>query len=125
MKLFYCKVAIITILSCSILDVSFATTRNITLDFRDVEVLTFIKLIGKVTDKTFVFNDKILKGKQITILSNQKFTPEETYKIFESILDINDLSLIDEGNVTRIVDSKTAKISSVQIYGEGKTIDSG
>ena len=58
------------------------------LNFDDVEVLSVVKLMGKVTGKSFVFNNRDLKGKKITLLSNQKFTAIEAYKIFEGILDI-------------------------------------
>ncbi len=95
------------------------------LNFNDVEVLSVIKIMSKATGRTFVFQDKVLKGKRITLLSNQEFTPNEAYKIFESILNINNLSTIEEGKVTRIVTSKEAKISSVPVYNEKDKVRAG
>jgi len=94
----------------------FAAEPRTQLNFDDVEVLSVIKLMGKVTGKSFVFNNRELKGKKITLLSNQKFTATEAYKIFEAILDINGLTLIEEGKTFRIVQSKHAKNIPVPLY---------
>jgi general secretion pathway protein D len=88
------------------------------LNFSDVEVLSVINLMSKTTGRTFVFNNAILKGKRITLLSNQSFTPEEAYRIFEAVLNINGLSTIEEGRITKIVTDKEAKTSSVPVYDE-------
>jgi general secretion pathway protein D len=95
----------------------FADENNkIKMNFNDVEVLSFIRIIGKETGRTFVFNADILKGKRITLISDQEFTSREAYKIFESVLNVNDLTTIDEGKVTRIIASKEAKITPAPIY---------
>lgn len=93
--------------------------------FDDAEVTTVIKLMSRVTGKSFVFNKKVLTGKKITLLSKQKFTPDEAYKIFEAVLEINGLSTIREGKVVRIVQSKSAKITPSPIYEKGMRLDSG
>ena len=94
------------------------------MNFNDVEVLHFIKIIGKETGKTFVFNNNILKGKRITLLSNQNFSSSDAYTIFNAVLNINGLSVIEEGRISRIVSSKSAKITPTQLYSE-KIINSG
>lgn len=86
------------------------------LNFNDVEVLSVIKLMSKATGRTFVFNNNILKGKRITLLSNQQFTQDEAYRIFEAILTINGLSTIEEGKVVKIVSTKSAKVASTPVY---------
>lgn len=95
------------------------------LNFDDVEVASIIKLMSAVTGRSFVFNKKILLGKKITLLSKQNFTPDEAYKIFEAVLQINGLSTIKEGEVIRIVQSKAAKISPSVVYEKGMKLDSG
>jgi len=103
----------------------FAAEPRTQLNFDDVEVLSVIKLMGKVTGKSFVFNNRELKGKKITLLSNQKFTAKEAYKIFEAILDVNGLTLIEEGKTFRIVQSKNAKNIPVPLYDpESKSVSS-
>ncbi|MCG8338954.1 MAG: type II secretion system secretin GspD [Proteobacteria bacterium] len=95
------------------------------LNFNDVEVLSVIKLMSQATGRTFVFNNNILKGKKITLLSNQQFTPKEAYRIFEAVLAINGLSTIEEGKVTRIVTRKEAKTSTAPIYKEESKVNQG
>ena len=105
--------------------ISTAADGKTTLNFNDVEVLSIIKLMGKVTGKTFIFNNTILKGKRVTLLSNQKFTSREAYRIFEAIMHINDLSMIEEGQVVRIVSVKDVKRTSTPVYNEKMKINEG
>jgi len=95
------------------------------LNFNDVEVLSVIKLMSKATGRTFVFNNNILKGKRITLLSNQEFFPDEAYKIFEAVLNINGLATVEEGKVIKIVTDTQAKSSSVPVYKEDSDINLG
>ncbi len=95
------------------------------MNFNDVEVVSFIKIIGKETGRTFVFNSKALKGKRVTLISDQMFTSSEAFEIFESVLDINGLSTIEEGKVTRIISSKEAKTSTTPIYKDKLQIHAG
>lgn len=101
-----------------------AKKKTIKMNFNDVEVLHFIKIIGKETGKTFVFKNGVLKGKRITLLSNQNFSSSDAYTIFNAVLNINGLSVIEEGKISRIVSSKEAKITPTQLYTE-KIINSG
>ena len=110
------KQLLFSLLVFIITPILFAAEPRTQLNFDDVEVLSVIKLMGKVTGKSFVFNNRDLKGKKITLLSNQRFTATEAYKIFEGILDINELTLIEEGKTFRIVQSKNAKNIPVPLY---------
>ena len=95
-----------------------AQSSKIKLNFNDVEVLNVIKSMSQATGRTFVFNNNVLKGKKITLLSRELFTPDEAYRIFEAVLAINGLSMLEEGKVTKIVTDKEAKRSSTPIYTE-------
>ncbi len=99
-----------------------AAVRKNKLNFDDVEVLSIIKLMSKVTGKSFVFNNRVLKGKKITLLSEQEFTAKEAYQIFEAFLKVNDLSALVEGKVIRIVQSKEARSQPAPIYSEDQRL---
>ena len=86
------------------------------MNFNDAEVQSVIKIMAKTTGKTFLFNKKDLKGKKVTLMSDQKFSTREAYKIFESILTINGLSTIENGNITRIISSKVAKVTPTPLF---------
>jgi len=95
------------------------------MNFNDVEVINFIKIIGKETGRTFIFSSKDLKGKRVTLISDQSFSSNEAYGIFESVLDINGLSTLEEGKVTRIISSKEAKTATTPVYKDGLTFHAG
>lgn len=105
--------------------ISAATPKRIKMNFNDVEVINFIKIIGKETGRTFIFNNNALKGKRVTLISEQTFTPSEAFEIFESVLEINDLSTIEEGRITRIIHSKEAKTVTTPVYKEGLDLHAG
>ncbi|MCP4753763.1 MAG: type II secretion system secretin GspD [Proteobacteria bacterium] len=126
MRKSFCYITIPFILAfCFTGSLSADSKGGIKLNFNDVEILNIIKIMGKATGRTFIFNNKVLKGKRITLLSNQQFTSEEAYKIFESVLHINGLSTIDEGKVTRIVTSKEAKTSPVPMFDQKQKLHDG
>ncbi len=79
------------------------------ISLEDVEILQAVKVIGRATGRTFVFNAKDLKGKKITILSTEEFTSKEIMKIFETVLAVNNLTLIHEAGVDRILPVQEAK----------------
>ncbi|MBT3225116.1 MAG: type II secretion system secretin GspD [Deltaproteobacteria bacterium] len=126
MKKFFQFLHIIVFIVClSPATVSAAKKNRIKMNFNDVEVISFIKIIGKQTGRTFVFNSKVLKGKRITLISNQTFSSSEAFKIFESVLNINKLSTIEEGKVTRIIISKEAKSTTTPIFKKNLRLHAG
>ncbi len=95
------------------------------MNFNDVEVISFIKIIGKETGRTFVFSSKDLKNKRITLISEQTFSSDEAFRIFESVLNINHLSTLEEGKVTRIISSKEAKNATTPIFKDDNALHAG
>ena len=95
------------------------------MNFNDVEVISFIKIIGKETGRTFVFSGKDLKNKRITLISEQTFSSDEAFRIFESVLNINNLSTLQEGKVTRIISSKAAKNATTPIFKDNIALHAG
>jgi len=95
------------------------------MSFNDVEVISFIKIIGKETGRTFVFAAKDLKNKRITLISDQTFSSDEAFKIFESVLNINNLSTLEEGKVTRIISSKEAKNTTTPMFKGNTALHAG
>ncbi|MDX2469179.1 MAG: type II secretion system secretin GspD [SAR324 cluster bacterium] len=102
---------------------SMAAVKKSRISLDNVEILQAVKVMGKLTKRTFVFTDKDLSGKKITILSEQEFTPDEAFSIFEAVLQINDLTTVNEGKVTRIIPLNDAKTSMppVKLVKGGKS----
>ncbi|MDD2219459.1 MAG: type II secretion system secretin GspD [Desulfoplanes sp.] len=86
--------------------------RYITMDFDQVDIKVFIKFISEITGKNFVVDDKV-KGK-VTVLSPSQINVHEAYKVFESVLEVNGLTAVPSGDVTKIVPSVSARQKNIE-----------
>ena len=85
---------------------------RVTLDFRDVDIRVVAKFISDLTGKNFVF-DKGVRD-QVTVYSPTEVTPEEAYRLFETVLKINDYTTIPGPNFIRIVPSQKARTMDIE-----------
>jgi len=89
----------------------------ITMDFQDVDLGVVIKFMGELTGKNFVMGDQV-RGK-VTIVSPQKITVKEAYRVFESVLEINGYTAVERAGVIKIIPSGMARQTGMEIR-EGK-----
>lgn len=73
---------------------------TITFSFDQVDVGTFVKLVGDITGRRFVVAEDV-QGK-ITVVS-PKIAPSEVYTLFVSILESVGCSVIEDGAIVRVV----------------------
>ncbi|MEE8310881.1 MAG: type II secretion system protein GspD, partial [Candidatus Binatia bacterium] len=73
------------------------TDGKFTIHFEDVELPVFIKFIGKATSRNFVFSDKV--GGTVTVVSPEPVTASEALAVFQSVLAMRGLTMIDDGLV--------------------------
>jgi general secretion pathway protein D len=85
--------------------------RQVTMDFRDVEIGTLIKFIGELTGKNFVIDERV-KGK-ITVISPTKISVPEAYKVFESILEVHGYTTVPAGKVIKVMPAIEARGKSI------------
>jgi general secretion pathway protein D len=85
--------------------------RQVTMDFRDVEIDTLIKFIGELTGKNFVVDERV-KGK-VTVISPTKITVPEAYKVFESILEVHGYATVPAGKVIKVLPATEARGKSI------------
>jgi general secretion pathway protein D len=81
--------------------------RQVTMDFRDVEIGTLVKFIGELTGKNFVIDERV-KGR-ITVISPTKITVPEAYKVFESILEVHGYATVPSGKVIKVLPATEAR----------------
>ncbi len=79
------------------------------LNFKDVDITTFIDFVGKNFTKENYLIDQNVKGK-LTIYSNSPVPLEEMDTIFKSILNLYGFSVIKEGSISKIIPSTEARI---------------
>lgn len=83
----------------------------VSMDFNDVDIGVFIKFISKLTQKNFVVDTKV-KGK-VTIISPEKISVNDAYKVFESVLDIYGFATVETGSVVKIIPAADARGDNV------------
>lgn len=77
------------------------------LDFNDVDIRVFIKFISEITGKNFIIDRKV-SGK-ISIVSPGTVSINEAYRVFESVLEVNDYAAVKSGRLIKIIPAKDAQ----------------
>ncbi|MFO7965293.1 MAG: type II secretion system secretin GspD [Desulfobacterales bacterium] len=85
--------------------------RYVSIDFNDVDIGVFIKFISELTGKNFVVDQRV-RGK-VTIISPGKISVDEAYKVFESVLEVNDFAAVRSGEIIKIVPSPEARTKNI------------
>lgn len=95
--------------------------RYVTIDFDNVDIQVFIKFISELTGRNFVIDDKV-KGK-VTVISPNKISVDEVYKVFESVLEIYGFTTVDAGDVTKVVLAQDARGKNVDLRVKPEAVD--
>ena len=86
--------------------------RYVTIDFENVDINLFIKYISELTGKNFII-DKAVRG-NVTIVSPTKISVDEAYKVFESVLEVQDFTTVKAGSVIKIVPAADARSKNIE-----------
>ncbi len=93
-------------------ETTLSSNKFVSIDFNNVDIAVFIKFISELTGKNFVVDQRV-KGK-ITIISPEKISIPESYKVFESVLEIHGYSTVQAGKVIKIVPSPDARTKNIK-----------
>jgi len=92
---------------------------GINFTFEDVEIRSFVKLVGEVTGKRFVIGEGVT-GK-LTVVS-PRVSPAEIYPLFLSIIESAGYSVQDSGGVLHVVALKGQRGGLAAVLGAGDTV---
>ena len=84
----------------------------VAIDFNNVDISVFIKFISELTGTNFLVDPRI-KGK-VTINSPSKITVAETYRVFESVLELNGFTTVPGDGITKIIPSAVARSTNLE-----------
>ncbi|MGE4519088.1 MAG: type II secretion system secretin GspD [Desulfobacteraceae bacterium] len=101
---------------------SFAEDK-VSIDFDNVDITVFIKFISEVTNKNFIIDNRV-KG-NVTVISPGKISPEEAYKVFESVLDVNGFAAVPAGDVIKIVSTFEARTKNMETIKGREVVSEG
>jgi general secretion pathway protein D len=83
------------------------------LDFNNVELAVVIDAIAKLTDKNFIYDDRV-RGR-VTIVSPTPVTIEQAYAVFESVLQVKGFTTVmSPGGAIKVIPVREAKESSIE-----------
>ncbi len=83
------------------------------LDFNDAELTTIIDAISKMTNKNFIYDERV-RGK-VTIKSPTRISQEQAYAVFESVLQVKGFTTVETpGGALKVIPLRDAKQSNIE-----------
>ncbi len=83
------------------------------LDFNDAELTTIIDAISKMTNRNFIYDERV-RGK-VTIKSPTRITRKQAYSVFESVLQVKGFTTVETpGGALKIIPVRDAKQSNIE-----------
>jgi general secretion pathway protein D len=83
------------------------------LDFNDAELTTIIDAISKMTNRNFIYDERV-RGK-VTIKSPTRITQKQAYAVFESVLQVKGFTTVETpGGALKIIPVRDAKQSNIE-----------
>lgn len=67
---------------------------KVKVSFSGIELEALAQQVERVTRKTFIFQDQLLKGKRVTLQSEKPITPDEFFRVFQSVCLMHGLALV-------------------------------
>lgn len=93
-----------------------------TVNFKDSDIQEVIKFVADVTGKTTVIDQRV-KGR-VKVISSKPLNVDELMHLFRTVLEIHDYTLVEVGDVIRVVPLKDARSSPVPVTDQ-KTLEEG
>jgi general secretion pathway protein D len=83
------------------------------LDFNDAELTTIIDAISKMTERNFIYDERV-RGK-VTIKSPTRISRKQAYAVFESVLQVKGFTTVETpGGALKIIPVRDAKQSNIE-----------
>ncbi len=83
------------------------------LDFNDADLTTIIDAISKMTNKNFIYDERV-RGK-VTIKSPTLIPKEQAYAVFESVLQVKGFTTVETpGGALKIIPTRDARESTIE-----------
>jgi general secretion pathway protein D len=105
---------LLLVVTFSLIPPSADSQAMVNIDYSNVDIREFIKIIAKQTGNNFLIGGKV-KG-NVTIVSPTPVTLKQAYQVFLTVLDSMGFTVIKSGQVYQVVQSANAKGSNLPIY---------
>ncbi len=84
----------------------------ISIDFNNVDIALLVKFISDLTGKNFVLDQRV-NGK-VTIISPEKISIPEAYRVFESVLEVYGYTTVQTGSIVKIIPLTDARTKNIE-----------
>ncbi len=104
---------------------------KVQVNFMGIDLDIVAQQVERVTKKSFLFQDQLLRGKKVTLKSETPIGPEEFYRVFQTICHMNGLVLVpvkgDKIDLVKIVQTQQAQKEpgAQQILTRGEALPAG
>lgn len=115
-------VAILTVTGAGAVQAQGQPEQTWTVNFKDSDIHEVIKFVAEVTGKTLVIDPRV-KGR-VKVISQKPLTERKLMELFRSVLEVHDFTIVEVGNVVRVVPLKDARSSPLPVKDDPE-IDEG
>ena len=104
----------------SILVISLSARERVNVNFSNLAIADFIKLISKITHKNILVNNKI--NGTVDFVSTSPIYDDELIGLLVSVLESKGFTLIEDGSIYQIVRATEAAKHNTQVVHSGKSV---
>jgi general secretion pathway protein D len=109
-----------TLLVSTLLVLSLNAREQVNVNFSDLQIEDFVKLISKVTHKNILINNRITGT--VNFVSTTPVYDDELMGILVSVLESKGFTLVRNGSIYEVVRSTEAAKNNVTVVGQGKKL---
>jgi len=109
-----------TIFLITILALSLSAREQVNVNFSNLEINDFIKLISKITNKNILINNKI--NGTVNFVSTTPVYDDELVGILVSVLESKGFTLVKKGSIYEVIRSTEAAKHNAQVIKQGKKL---
>lgn len=85
---------------------------SVSINYVDADLYSLLEYFARATGKNFVIQDsRDLQGKKVTIIANKPVSPGAAYEAFLSALEVHGLTVVQVGNLYKIIKAQEAQQS--------------
>ena len=110
-----------TIILTTLLTLSLSAREQVNVNFSDLQINDFIKLISKITHKNILVNNKI--NGTVNFVSTTPVYDDELIGILVSVLESKGYTLIKNGSIYEVIRSTEAAKHNVNVMNQGKKLN--
>lgn len=96
--------------------------RTYTVGSNELDIIKFVQTVSAATGKTMIV-DPAVKGKVRIMTNNNAMTADELYDLFRSVLQLSNFTVVEVGNLVKVLPLKEARTSPVSEASDNSRLE--